>query len=390
MPEVVRSTDRRLPAGPLLAFGASVFLALTTEVLPIGVLSSIADDLDVTAGAAGLLVSAYAVVVMVGSVPLALLLARWPRRWVLFWLLLGYAITSIGFALAPSYPIALITRLLAGAVHAAFFASVFAAVVDVSPRALRGRGTAMVSLGVTGGLALGVPGGAALSVAVGWRGAFLVLSALLVVAAVATLRVLRSQPPRAVEEEGDRAGAGAAGIAIVVVLIVVLTLGHYTPYTYIDVLLQDGSVPFAAVAAVLFAYGAGAALGSGAAGFVADRAPRRGLVVAVALIATALVVLASAPPLVGTVIATCAWGAGFGTSTPLLQSIALQITSPDLASALVNASFNAGIAGGGVVGAALLASGTSTLALVGTALVVLSLGALALTARLGVRPSRRD
>lgn len=353
----VRTGGDRLPAAPLLALAIGVFVALTAEVLPVGVLSRVAADLGVGVGAAGLLVSAYAVVVMVGSIPLSWVLARWPRRLVLCGLLLGYAVTSAGFAAAPSYPVALAVRLVAGLVHAGFFASVFSAVADVSPPARRGRATALVTLGVTGGLALGVPGGAALAALVGWRGAFGVLAGAFVVMAVVVLRVL---PAPSVAPAPDPATgptprtARARAVLPVGALVVALTLGHYLPYTYIDLLLERGHIALAATAPVLFAYGLGAAVGSLLAGTRADTAPRRALVVAVVALLVGLLLLATGPSAPVTALAAFVWGAGLGGLTPLLQTIALQAASADLASALVNAAFNAGIAGGALLGAGLL------------------------------------
>jgi len=89
----VRGRTPRLPWLALTLMAAAVFAAITTEVLPVGLLPVISRDLGTSESNVGLLVSAYAVVVALGSIPLAALLARWPRRGVLCALLTIYAVT---------------------------------------------------------------------------------------------------------------------------------------------------------------------------------------------------------------------------------------------------------------------------------------------------------
>ncbi len=86
----------RLPT--LWVLAGSVFAAITTEVLPVGLLPQISTRLEVGESRSGLLVSVYAVIVAVGSIPLTAVVARWPRRTVLGVLLTGYAVSNAVFA----------------------------------------------------------------------------------------------------------------------------------------------------------------------------------------------------------------------------------------------------------------------------------------------------
>ncbi|PZA18873.1 MFS transporter, partial [Modestobacter versicolor] len=161
----------------------ATFAAVTAETLPVGLLSMIARDLGTTEPRVGLLVSAYAVVVAVASLPLTALLGRWPRRRALTGLLLAYAVGNAVFAATDSYAVAVAARLLAGLAHAGFFSVAVGAAVSLVPPSRAGRVTAWVFAGVTLAFTLGVPAGTALGTAVGWRWAFAGIAALLLLLA---------------------------------------------------------------------------------------------------------------------------------------------------------------------------------------------------------------
>src|SRR5580693_569287 len=150
---------RPLPVGLLVLLAAAVFAAVTTEMLPVGLLPSISQGLGVSESQVGLLVSGYAAVVAVGSIPMAALLERLPRRPVLAVLLATYAVSNAVFAASDSYGLALAARLVAGLAHAAFFGVVVSAAVALVPRPRAGRAVAVVMSGTALALAVGVPAG---------------------------------------------------------------------------------------------------------------------------------------------------------------------------------------------------------------------------------------
>lgn len=375
-----------LPIGALTVMGAAVFTAIATEVLPVGLLPVMSQGLGVTQARIGLLVSTYAVAVAVASVPLTAFLMRWPARSVLVGLLVTYALSNAALAAATDYWVAFGARLLGGLSHAGFFSVVFSAAVDLVPRAKAGRALAVVSAGNALSLAIGVPLGTALGVAVGWRWAF-VLAGLVMLALAATVAVVipGGAPPAAAEgRQPVLAAIRQRRLLRFATTLVVLTVGHYTAYTYLTSLLSDAGIGQSHVSLVLFGYGMAGLLGLAAAGVTVDRHPRAALSAAVLLIASCLFVLGLfGDRLVVTVVAVALWGLGFGAMPTLIQAAGLQATprSPDAAPAVVNATFNIGIAAGGVIGGReLLVASPASLAFTGAALVSLSL-ALLVTAR---------
>src|SRR3954454_16848794 len=105
----------------LLTMSTAVFLSVTTELLPTGLLPSMSRDLGVTEGRLGLIVSGFAVMVAVFATPVGLALARVPRRRVLVAVLIGYTVCNLITAASHWYPLTLGARLLGGLTHGAFW-----------------------------------------------------------------------------------------------------------------------------------------------------------------------------------------------------------------------------------------------------------------------------
>jgi predicted MFS family arabinose efflux permease len=354
----------------------ATFAAVTAETLPVGLLPVIARDLGTSETRVGLLVSAYAVVVATASLPLTALLGRWPRRRALTALLLAYAAGNAVFAVTDEYWVALAARLLAGLAHAGFFSVALGAAVSLVPPDRAARVTAWVFTGVTLAFTAGVPAGTALGTAVGWRWAFVGIAAvLLTLAGLAAALLPPAPPPAAGDPAPLRQVLRRRPVVLVAVVSVVVTLGHYTAFTYVSPVLRAAGVGEGSVSLVLFGYGAAGALGLLLAGALADRFPRPALAGVVALVAASLGAVGALGSSTGpTVVATVVWGVAFGALPALLQTAARR-AAPDAGDAmpgLSNATTNVGIAGGGALGGLLVAD-PSLLALTGAALAALAL-----------------
>ena len=342
---------------PLVLLSAGVFLAVSTEMLPVGLLPEIGQGLDVSPAQTGLLVSLFAVLVALTTVPIAAVVQRWPRRAVLAGLLGAYTVSNVVFALAPGYGVALLARAIGGLAHAGFFAVAVATAVSLVDAERAGRAVALLGAGNALALVFGVPLGTALGSAVGWRWAFVVLAVALVVLAVAVLRVLPAQTP---ESEGTRTsvldGIRRPAVLVMAVVIVLLALGHFTLYTYVSPLLLHDGVAGPHIGAVLFAYGVGGLLGLAAAGAVVVRRPGPALAATLVLMLVSLVLAAMVSSSPGIIVVVVLWGVAFGAFPTLTQTVMLHAAegATDAASSLVNATTNVGIAGGAFLGAQLL------------------------------------
>ncbi|MFB4288956.1 MFS transporter [Nonomuraea sp. ATR24] len=268
-----------------------VVLSLTTgEFVIAGILPDVASDLSVSVPAAGLLVSAYAIGMIVGGPVITTLTARLPRRP----LVVGLIVTSIAgnamSAVAPSYPILLAGRFVAGLVVATFFAVAVATAVSTAPAGRQASTVARLTFGMNLGMIAGTPLGTFIGQSLGWRATF---AAIAVFSATVLMMVLRSFPDGPAPQVGSLLGELRVFTSREVILAIALTaagnLGVVTVFTFMAPLATDVSgFPGTALPALLLVYGTGAVLGNFLGGWLADRALLPSLAALLAVLAGAL------------------------------------------------------------------------------------------------------
>jgi predicted MFS family arabinose efflux permease len=383
----------------LLTLTGAIFVSVTTEFLPTGLLPDMARDLHENVATTGLLVTVFAGAVVGGTTPLAALTRRQSRKLLVVAVLLVIAAAAIAAGIAPSYPVLVVARIVGGLAHGLFWAVVATYGAHLVPRERLGLAIAITSAGGSAAFVLGVPAGTALGHALGWRAAFGILGALAVVLAgvvVAFLPPVRHGVSLATGEVPLplRRDPTLNRVLLLCVVIVLAITGQYTFYTYMAPWFLDAAhVAAGSVPGLLFLYGAGGTIGLLAAGFAADRFPKRSFAVVLLALMAAVVVLAVGAGSVPVVIAAfLAWGVAFGAVPPLLQTRMMRTASHrvrDLAGALQTTAFNVGIGGGALFGALLLAGpGMGTLPLTAVVLVAAGL-VLGLVPELARRPAWR-
>lgn len=387
-----RSPDGGLgPARPgLLVLAVAVFGAVTTELLPVGLLPQIGSAFGVDSSRTGLLVSAYAAMVALLSVPLALATRRLPRKPVLLVTIGGYVLSNVIAAAAPSFGVLAAGRVVGGVTHALFFSVCIGYSARLVPPTQTGRAMALASVGVSGGLVLGVPLSTALGTAAGWRaafGSFAVLVALVLVLAAFVLPPVDAPPRDAARHRGRR-----WALATVVVANGLTYLGTYVLYTYVSVLLLDSGASARWVGPALLLFGVCGLVGLRVAAAQLDHRPRRSAIMVPAVMAVSLSAVALAYPRLAPVVGSVmVWLAAFGPAASLYQSASVRTaaSSPETAGAWINASANAGIGGGAALGAVVIAhAGLAWVAWSSAAIVGCS-AALAVLAR-SAFPARHE
>jgi len=370
----------RLPG--LLSLALASCLAVTTEMLPVGLLPDIGAAFSKSESVTGLLVTLYAVMVAALAVPLTVATTRFGRRPLLLATVLGYVVSNALVAAAPTFAVVATGRAVGGLTHALFFSLTIGYVPRLVARADLGRALAIVSGGASAGFVLGMPLSTSLGTAAGWRVPFVVLAALSCLTFVAVYRLLPRVEYTPHTNRSDRGGRGA--LVAVSASNLLTFLGHFTAYTFISLLLLTSGVSPAFVGPILLACGACGLIGLWWVGRNLDRSPRRTAAVALGGVIVAVVILGiSWPMLVAVLAATALWGAAFGGIPSIYQATAVRTHAlpPEQAGAWVNATANVGIGGGAAIGAVLLQSvGLASLPWVAAALVALGL-AVAMTAR---------
>ncbi|AKS34340.1 MFS transporter [Mycolicibacterium goodii] len=359
----------------LLSLAAASGLAVTTEMLPIGLLPQIAEAFAVSASVSGLLVGLYAVMVAALAVPLTMATSRFARKPLLMATVAGYAVSNTLVAAAPGFVAVAVGRAVGGITHALFFSLV----IGYAPRLVSGghvgRALAVAGSGASVGLVLGAPGLTSLGTATGWRTPFVVLAALSVITVVLLGRVL---PPVEHDRTATTPQTGRRGrLAAVAVSNALVFLGHFTVYTFISVtLLENGARP-ALVGPILLICGACGLLGLWYSGRGLDRNPRRTTAVLLGALMCSVALLAAPWPALWVLLAAIAvWSTAFGGVPSIYQFCAVRThaVSPERAGAWINSTANAGIAGGSAIGAGLLETGgVSSLPWAGAALIGLGL-----------------
>ncbi|WGL52372.1 MFS transporter [Nocardioides sp. BP30] len=366
----------------LLVLAVAVFGAVTTELLPVGLLPQISASFDVDSGTAGLLVTAYAVMVAVLSVPLALLTRRLPRKPVLLTTIGGYVVSNLVAAVAPTFAVLAAGRIVGGITHALFFSVCIGYAARLVPPGLTGRAMALASVGVSGGLVLGVPLSTALGDAVGWRSAYWCLAVL--VALVLVLAAVVLPPVEGPREESAAHPGRRRDLATVVLANGLAYLGTYVLYTYVSVLLLDAGASERWVGPALLLFGACGLVGLRATAAQLDHRPRLSAILVPGVMAASLAAVAVAyPRLAPVIVCAMVWLAAFGPAASLYQSASIRTcaSTPETAGAWINASSNAGIGGGAAIGALVIAHGGLGWVAAVAAAIVASSAVLAWAAR---------
>lgn len=349
----------RLPWPALLLLAAGVFLSITIEMLPTGLLPEMSGGLGVAEPFIGLLVSIFAFTVVVTSTPLTALTSRMPRHGLLVAVLAVLGLTTLASAFVPEYWMLAAVRVVGGVAHGLFWAVVAAYASRLVPEHQIGRAVSVTLGGGTLALVAGVPATTVLGQAMGWRPVFAIVAVLTLLGALAVWRFL---PPVGAEAGATaarfRRGDAALGPVLLVCGVTAATmLGQYAVFTYVAPLITDViGLQAGAVGPMLFVYGVTGAIGLVIAGSPLARRPTAAIVVAMAIAVVSLLVLGLAPGVVPSLVAFAVWGLAFGAVPPLLQTRLLQAAPArqrDAASALYTTAFNVGIGGGALVGAVL-------------------------------------
>ncbi|TMQ92389.1 MFS transporter [Actinomadura soli] len=373
---------------PLAVFvlGMAIFAQGTSELMLAGLLPGMADDLGVSVPDAGLLISAFAIGMLLGAPVLAVLTRRWPHRRALLAFLAAFAATHVIGALTSDYRVLFATRVVGAFVYAGFWAVAAATAISLVPANARGRAMGIVAGGLTVAAIVGLPAGTVIGQHLGWRAAFWAVAAMSVAAMAGVAATIPAGRP---DGEVPRIRDGLRAVAVprlwlLYGTIALATSGLMVTFSYLGALLEETTrIAEAWVPAVLALYGAGALIGITAGGRTADTravptlyAGFGGLV----LVSVALALTAGSPaPAVALVFLLGL--VGFGTN-PTLNSRAFGMVegSATLVAAGNVVAFNIGITAGPWLGGLAIdaGAGLASTAWIGAALGVLALGAVAL------------
>ncbi|KAB2349461.1 MFS transporter [Actinomadura rudentiformis] len=368
------------------AVALGTFSIVTTEMLPVGLLTPMGAEMGVSGGIAGLTMSLPGLVAAVAAPAVTLCTGRLDRRLVLCALMALLAAANLLSAAAPGFEVLLASRILVGLSIGGFWAIAAGLAVRLVPERSVGAATSTIFSGVAVASVLGVPAGAFAGELAGWRSAFAAMGVLALAVLTGLALLLPPLPPNAPFRVGEvprllRDRRARTGLVVTLLLVT----GHFAAYTYVrPALEQISGIGAGLIGGLLLVYGAAGVIGNFAAGVAAARRPRRTLFLIAALLGMVVLlvpVAGTVPP--GAIVLLVVWGLAYGgvsvtTQTWLLKSGA---ASPEAASAVFVSAFNVAIALGALTGGRI-----ADIALPG---VMWFGGALALLAAATVRPAIR-
>ncbi|WP_405836271.1 MFS transporter [Streptomyces platensis] len=377
------------PRPPLMGWLAvvsvmlGIFAIVTTEILPIGLLTSIGSSFTVSDGVAGLMMTMPGFLAAVAAPLVTAATARFDRRLMLCVFMLLLALANFLAAAATDFWLVLISRIMVGITIGGFW-SIGAGLADrLVPPASVGRATAVIFSAVPLGSVLGVPTGTLIGDLAGWRTAFTVIGALTVGVLVMLFFLVPPLPPVQVTRLGvlnDMLRSVNTRFALLLTFLVVLA--HFGTYTYVTPFLEQVThASGALITTFLLLYGAAGILGNFLGGAWVARYPRTVFGLAAGLIAAVTLLL---PALgrweTGAVILLIVWGMAYGAVPVASQTWFSKAAphAPEAASVLFTASFQATFSIGALVGGIVLdrTSPSAVMSLGGCTAVLMVLAAV--------------
>ncbi|PWW20431.1 multidrug resistance protein [Cytobacillus oceanisediminis] len=361
MSSIAINTQKEKGGTPaLLALAISAFGIGTTEFVPVGLLSTMSNDLGISITLAGLLISGYAVGVAIGAPILTALTSKMNRKSLLISLMVLFIVGNSVAAMSTSFSLLLAARFITAFSHGIFFSIGSTIAADLVPENKRASAIAFMFTGLTVATVTGVPLGTFIGQMYGWRATFWGVALLgavgIISSAILVPKNLKEAPPSKFSEQLKILGSEKLLLAFSIT-----ALGYggtFVAFTYLTPLLEDvtGFSP-KWVSIILLAYGVAVAIGNVIGGKASDKNPLKALFWMFVLQAIILVLLTFAAPFKALgLIAIFLMGLFAFMNVPGLQVLVVNLaekyvpSAVNVASALNIAAFNIGIAIGSFVG----------------------------------------
>ena len=339
-----------------MAIVICVFIVNMSEFMPIGLLTDIATDFEVSEASAGLLISFYAWAVAILSLPIMLLLRKMEFRRMLLMCIALFTFFQVLSGVSSSYGMLMVSRIGVAVAHSIFWSIATPLAVRVVPPELQKLAISAVATGTSVAMIAGLPIGRIIGLALGWRMTFIVIAVVSVLALILLVLVFPrlENPGTFTLKRMPDLFRNKLLVGIYVMLAIYVT-GYYTGYSYIEPFLyQIAGLSDNMVTVVLTVFGLAGIVGSVLFTKFYDRTRFRFMTMALVGSAICLMLLEPSAMTVLTVTAVCAlWGLFATSFNVAFQNETLRASPGDataISMSLYSGIFNVGIAMGSIIG----------------------------------------
>lgn len=341
---------------PLIGMTFSAFIFNTSEFMPIGLLSDIAADFHMTEAGAGMLISVYAWIVMLLSLPLMLLVCRMEMRKLLLCTVLLFSIFQFFSSISTGYGILMASRIGVACTHAVFWSIASPMAVRFVPEKFRSLALGMIVTGTSIAMIVGLPLGRVVGLWIGWRMTFLCVALLSLLIFLYLCLVAPRVPGGKTFSVRKLPQLLNNPLLITMIVITLLTAtSYYTGYSYIEPFLkQVAGLNDSWITTALMLFGASGLIGSLLFSRYYDKSPALYLKVMALSTTAALLLMRPSAPMLWAVLLLCIfWGTSITAYGVAFQAEVIDNTPQEataVAMSIYSGIFNLGIGCGSLIG----------------------------------------